>query len=134
MHRDVQPRRIELEHGRDELPRQRDRFALVVVAEAEIPQHLEERAVPPGAPDVLDVALRAGDAQAALHGHRARRGRGLIAEENRDELLHAGDREERGGHLIGNEAGRGHQLVLLGDKEVDPSLAEFLAFHGLNGE
>ncbi len=86
-----------------------------------------------GASNVLDVALRAGDTQTTLHRYYARRGRRLVAQENGNKLLHAGDREERGAQLIGNEARGGHQLVLLGNEEVDPSLAEFLAFHGFNG-
>ena len=41
---------IELEELGDVLPGERDRFALVVVAEAEVAEHLEERAVASGAP------------------------------------------------------------------------------------
>ncbi len=58
-------------------PRPRDRFALVIVAEREVAEHLQERAVPAAAADVLDVVLAAGHAQAALHGDDARRRRGL---------------------------------------------------------
>ncbi len=79
MHGDVQLVPLELEHAGEEIPSETDRFALVVVAEAEIAEHLEEGSVASGPADVLDVALRPGDAQAALHGHRTRGGRGDLA-------------------------------------------------------
>jgi hypothetical protein len=62
---------IEFHDRGEELPRETDRLGLVVVAEREVAEHLEERAVPAGAPDVLDVRLRARDPQTTLHGHRA---------------------------------------------------------------
>ena len=46
----------DLERPGQELPRPVDRLALEVIAEAEIPQHLEERLVERGLADVLDVA------------------------------------------------------------------------------
>ena len=114
----------------DELPRPCDGFALVVIAEAEVAEHLEECPVPPRPADALDVALRSGDAQTALDRDDARRGRRLLAEKDRNELLHPGDREERRRHLVRNQARRRKQLVLLADEEVDPRLTQLLAFHG----
>jgi hypothetical protein len=52
----------ELEPLGQKLPGPHDRFALVVVAEREVAEHLEERAVPSRPSDVLDIAFRAGDA------------------------------------------------------------------------
>ena len=48
-------RGIELHNVGEKLPREADRLGLVVVAEREVAEHLEERAVPSGAADVLDV-------------------------------------------------------------------------------
>ena len=111
------------------LPRPKDRFALVVVAEREIAEHLEEGAVPAGAADVLDVVLPAGDAQAALHGDDPRRRRRHVAQERRDELLHPRDREQRRRHRVGDQ-GRGRDvLVSLRDEKVDERAAQFLALH-----
>ena len=129
VHRNVQPRRIELEDLRDELPRPRDRLALVVVAEAEVAEHLEERTVPSGTADALDIALGAGYPQAALHRHHARRRGRLLAQKDGHERLHPGDGEERRRHLVWNQARRRQQLVLLSDEEIDPRLTQFLALH-----
>src|SRR5581483_2789199 len=129
VHRYIQPSRIEVQDLRDELPRPSNRLALVIIAEAEVAEHLEERSVAPGASDALDIALCAGHAQAALNRNHARRGGRLLAEKDRHELLHSGDRKERRGHFVRNQARRRKQLVLLADKEVDPRLTQFLALH-----
>src|SRR5581483_5406805 len=96
MDRDVEPRRIQPKDVDAELPCHRNGFAFVIVAETEVAEHLEERAVPSGAADVLDVAFRAGDPQATLHRYGTRRGSRLLAEKDGDELLHAGDGKEGG--------------------------------------
>src|SRR4029079_2886754 len=57
---------------RDELPREADRIALEVVAEAEVAEHLEERVVPRRVADVLEVVVLAARAHAALRGRGAR--------------------------------------------------------------
>ena len=64
---------LELHHLRDELPGIVDRLVLEVVAEREVAEHLEERAVPLGAADVVEVGVLAACAE-ALSG-RSRRGR-----------------------------------------------------------
>jgi hypothetical protein len=56
---------------REELPRELDRVALEVVAEAEVAQHLEERVVARGIAHVLEVVVLAAGAHAALRGDRA---------------------------------------------------------------
>ncbi len=85
--------------------------------------------MPPGPPNALDVALRAGYTQAALHGDHPRRRCRLLAEKYRHELLHPGNREERRRHLVRNETRGRKQLVLLADEEVDPRLSQFLTLH-----
>src|SRR5690606_4998430 len=57
---------------RDELPRVADRFALEVVAEAEVAEHLEERMVAGRIADVLEVVVLAAGTEAALRARRAR--------------------------------------------------------------
>ncbi len=58
-------RSISMTRG-EELPRVRDRVVLEVVAEAEVAEHLEERVVPRGDADVLEVVVLAADADALL--------------------------------------------------------------------
>src|SRR5579884_506699 len=120
---------IEFEALGHELPRVADRLGLVVVPETEVPEHLEERPVPARPPDVLDIAFRAGDPQAALHRHHPRRGRRDLAEKDRDELLHPGDREERRRHRVGDEGCGSQMLVSLPDEVVDERGAQLLRFH-----
>jgi len=65
--RDPQPGRIGLQHVGDEVPQEPDRVGLEVVAEAEVPHHLEEREMPVGAPDVVEVVVLAAGPDALLH-------------------------------------------------------------------
>ena len=69
-----------------------DRLLLEVVAEGEVAEHLEEGAVTGGLADLVDVER----AHALLVGGHALVGRGLLAEQVRDERHHAGDGEQRG--------------------------------------
>src|SRR5690606_33368060 len=59
----VEPETAVGDRTRAELPGELDRLALEVVTEGEVPRHLEERAVPRGLADVLDVVR----ADALLH-------------------------------------------------------------------
>ena len=75
---------LALEDGREEaigrqlpdlgqqLPRERDRVLLEVVAEREVAEHLEERVMPQRGADVVEVVVLAADAHALLRGRRAR--------------------------------------------------------------
>ena len=94
--------------SRDSSHADRDRLALEVVAEREVPEHLEERQVACGVADVVDVD-RAKDLLAA---RQARRRRGLLAEEVGLQRVHPGDRQQRRGVVRGwHERGRGNALV-----------------------
>ena len=130
VHRDVQFLGGDAQPLGEQLPREEDRIALVVVAETEVAQHLQERAVASRAADVLDIALRAGDAQAALHRHDPRSGRCDFAEESGHELFHPGDGEQRGGLGVGNQTGRGRVRVPFRDEEIDERGTELLRLHG----
>ena len=84
-----------------QLPGVRDRHVLEVVAERPVAQHLEERRVPGGLADFLDVA----GPHALLHVRRPPERRGLLAEQIRLERLHSGDDEQHRG-IVGHQAGR----------------------------
>src|SRR5262249_56914583 len=75
VHRRPEPLRVELHFLRDELPGELDGVVLEVVAEREVAEHLEERAVAVGAPDVLEVSVLAAGAQHLLDADDALRGR-----------------------------------------------------------
>ena len=51
----------------DEFPREADRVALEVVAKREIAEHLEERVMPRGVADLLEIVVLAACADALLH-------------------------------------------------------------------
>ena len=97
----------------DQVPGVGDRAFLEVVAEGEVAVHLEERAVPRGLADLLDVE----GAHALLHAGRPRERRGLAAGQVRDERDHAGDGEQQ--RRVGRDQRRA------GDDGV-PALGEVL--------
>ena len=72
----------------DQFPRPRADLGLVVVAEAEVAQHLEEGQVPGGSPDLLEVVVFAARADALLHAHGPLERRSLLAAKVRLELVH----------------------------------------------
>src|SRR3546814_20973930 len=79
------------------------------VAEAEVPEHLEEAEVPAGAADGVEVVVLAPGADAALHGRGPGRvvGRDLLAEEVRDEGHHPGVHEHGGRRVVRDQTGGG---------------------------
>ena len=87
--RDPEPVGVEPEHLGEELPRERDRLGLEVVAEAEVAQHLEEAEVAVRAADVVEVVVLAAGAHALLHRRRPPVRRRLVADEVRLERHHA---------------------------------------------
>ena len=78
-----------------QLPGERDRLLLEVVAEGEVAEHLEERVMPQRRPDVVEVVVLAADPHALLRRRRARVGALLAAEERVLELVHPGVGEEQ---------------------------------------
>ncbi len=90
----------------DQVPAELDGAFLEVVAEGEVAAHLEERAVPGGLADVLDV----GRAHALLHADRPWVRRGLLAEEERLERHHAGVHEQQV-RVVEEQRGRGNRTV-----------------------
>ena len=102
-HRRDEPVGVDAEVVGDEVPGVFDRLALEVVAEREVPEHLEEGVVARRTPDVLEVVVLARDAHALLRGGRGLVVAGLLAEEDALELHHARVREEQ------RRVGVGHQ-------------------------
>ena len=115
----------------DQLPGRRDRLFLEVVAEGEVPQHLEERVVPGTGPDVLQVVVLAGHPEAFLGGHRARRVRLLDAEEVVLELDHPGIDEQQGRIVARHEGRTRHLRVSAAGVEVDEAAPDVPTQHEL---
>ena len=110
---------LELQVVLDELGRELDRALLEVLAEREVPEHLEEREVVAVEPDLLDV----GRAEALLRRGRERRGRLLAAEEVRHLRLHPRGGEQRRGVLRPRDERPGGQpSVVLGLEEGEEAL------------
>ena len=104
---------------REQLPRPVDGLALEVVAEAPVPEHLEEGVVAGRAPDFLEVVVLAGDAQAALVVDGARV-RALLGPGQRVlELHHPRVREEQRLVAGRDEGGARHDRVAALGEEVD---------------
>ena len=80
---------IELHVLEHELPGEVDRALFEVLPEREVAEHLEERQVRAVEADVVDV----GRPEALLHRRQQRRGRRLLAEEERHQRLHPGGGE-----------------------------------------
>src|SRR5207344_1121958 len=93
-----------------ELPREVDRAVLEVVADREVPEHLEERQVARGQPDRVDIRR----AKTLLRRCEPPRGRLLEPEEVRLERLHSGGRQkDRRIMSRGHERARGPPQVSL---------------------
>jgi hypothetical protein len=129
--RDAEPFRIEGQPllAGDELPGEGDRVALEVVAEGEVPQHLEEGVVPLGEPHLLEVVVLAAGADALLH----RRGSAVVAllDALKDalELVHPGVGEQQRRVVGGDQRRRRHLAVPLGDEIVEELPADLVGVH-----
>lgn len=108
-----------------QLPGEGDGFFLEVVTEGEVAHHLEERRVPVGPADVLDV----GGAGAFLDAGRTGEVGGGLAEEIGLELVHSGAREKQRG-VVGNQRAGRHRVVAAGGEEVGECLADLRRAHG----
>ena len=103
VYRAPQARRIQTQGEDQEVPGEMDRFALEVVAEGEVAEHLEEGVVPGGVADVLEIVVLAARAYAALARGGAQVVALLPAEEDILELHHAGVGEEQRRVIAGHE-------------------------------
>ena len=108
-----------------EFPGPGDGFALVVVAEGPVAEHLEESVVVGVAADLLEVVVLAGDADALLGVGDALPRRLARAKEDFLELVHAGVGEQQRGVRRQHDRRRGHDFVALRGEEIEERLADF---------
>ena len=116
-----QPLLGQFEHLGDELPRPRDCLLLEVVADAEVPQHLEEGEVL-GVAHVLDV----GGAEALLRRRQPWVWRIRLARKVRLELHHACARQQQRRVAHGNQRRRRRDEVPPLGEEIEVGLADFV--------
>ena len=123
--------RIELQLLGDELPGEANRVALEVVAEREVAEHLEERVVPRGVADLLEIVVLAAGAHALLRRRRATLAvrRILHAEEDLLELHHAGVGEQQRRVVGRDERGAGADGVALPREIVEEAGANLGGEH-----
>jgi hypothetical protein len=124
--RDPQELRIDPVALRDELEPPAARLPLEVIAEREVPEHLEQREVTVGVPDVVDV----DGAEALLARGRTGKRRLRLPEEVRDELVHPRVRQQQSG--LGRRdqrRGRNSDVIAL-DEEREEQLADRSRVHG----
>ncbi|OQC09427.1 MAG: hypothetical protein BWX79_01430 [Alphaproteobacteria bacterium ADurb.Bin100] len=112
-----------VDHGQ-QFPGPLERFALEVVAEAPVTQHLEERMVARGVTHVLQVVVLAAGAQAGLYRGGAHIRALVSAQEHVLELHHARVGEHQRRVVARHQRARRHDRVALGGKEVEEALAD----------
>ncbi|ODA68892.1 hypothetical protein A7A08_00726 [Methyloligella halotolerans] len=117
-----------------QLPGERNRLFLEIIAEGKIPQHLEEGVVAGGIADIVEIVVLTAGADAFLGRHGARRQRLLLAGEDVLERHHPCVDEHQGWIVMGYERRRGHDAVIaLAEilQEGGPDLVDAGAFaHG----
>ena len=120
----------EAEMLENELPCEVDRAVLEVVAEREVAEHLEERAMPGSEPDRVDV----GRPKDLLHGRQPWAGRLLEPSEVGLQRLHPGGREQDRRIVgSGDEGGRGPPEVTLRLEVGEEALAQLVTrAHGID--
>ncbi len=107
-----------------EVPGEQDRVALEVVAERPVAEHLEERVVARRPPDLFEVVVLAGDAQAALVVDRPLVRARLGADQDVLELDHPRVREQQRRVPGRDQAGAGHDGVTALGEELDEAAAD----------
>ncbi len=124
-----QPVRFELPDRRQELPRERDRVRLEVVAEREVAEHLEERVMPVGRPHVVEVVVLAAHAHALLRRRGSPVVASLLAEEQVLELVHPGVGEEQRRIVGRNQRRRWNDAMSLAREVVEKTLTNLVTGH-----
>ena len=111
------------------LPGELDGFALEVVAEAEVAQHLEEGVVTGGIADVVQVIVLATGAHAALRGGRTAVATRITAQEDILEGHHAGVGEQQGRVVVRHQGAGGNDGMALLLEIGQEGVSDFCAFH-----
>ena len=118
----------------DEFPRPVDCLFFKIVTERPVPEHFEEGVVVGVEADIIEVVVLAAGADAFLGVRRALVGAGnaasplrdiggFLTEENGDELVHAGVREQEV-RRVRHETRGGHDGVLLFVEKIEERLAD----------
>ncbi len=115
--RHQQPRRIEPELARDQVPRQLDRQRLEIVAEREIAEHLEERVMPRRVSDIVEVVVLAARPHHLLRRRRPRIWTALLAGEHVLELHHSGIGEQQR-RIVARHQRRARHHCVAGTREI----------------
>src|SRR5262249_49796891 len=113
----------------DELPGEANGFVFEVVAEGEVPEHLEEGVMAPGVADVVEIVVLAARADTLLRARRPLVVSLLPSGEDVLELVHPGVGEEQRRVFGGNERGRGHTAVAPLFEIPKESLPNFRRLH-----
>ncbi len=119
----------ELPNFSQKFPSPSDSFFLVVVAEAPVAEHFEEGVVVVVAAHHVEVVVLTGHAKALLAIAYALPALGIIAQENRLELVHARVREHERRVVMGNHRRRTHKEMALGFEELDKRFAHLRRSH-----
>jgi len=114
---------------RQEFPGPGNRLVLEVVAEREIPQHLEEGVMAGRVADVLEVVVLASRADGFLGARRPFVAAVLDAEEAILELHHARVGEKKRRVVLGDERRTGHPGVAPLLKEFQKTFPDFTGLH-----
>ena len=123
----VQARFVELPDVGEQFPGPFDGFALEVVAEGPVAEHLEKGVVIGVLADIVEIVVLAAGADALLAVGRPVVFAFFSAEEDRLELIHAGVGKQERGIVEGDDGAAGHEAVaVLLDEEVDELLADLL--------
>ena len=126
IHRDPQALLRQPENLGQQLPPILDRFALEVIAKAEVTQHLEKRMVAGGVAHVFEVVVLAAGAHAFLRRRCARITTRIEAEEHVLELVHPRVGKQQRGVLMRHQRTGSDNLVAFGGEK----LKEFPAYLG----
>ncbi len=117
----------------EQFPGKTDRVFLEIIAEGEIPQHLEESEMAGGIADIVEVVMLAPGAHAFLGGGGADIGPLLAAGEDVLELDHAGIGEQQGGIVARHQGRGGHHGVAVAGEIIQETRADVgKAFHGFS--
>ena len=103
-----------------------DRPLLEVIAEGEVAVHLEERSMPSGLADIVDVV----GADALLHTGGPGPRRGFSAQDVGDERNHARHGEQDRG-LRGDQGHGGTDLVVVRGEVIEPASTDLRGAHGV---
>ena len=111
---------------RDQVPGELDRALLEVITEGKVAEHLKERVMPCGVPDIVEIIMLAAGAHTFLGGDGSRIGPLLQAGEDILELHHPCVGEHQGRVIARHKRRRRHHLVTVARKEIEETFADIV--------